>query len=347
MKTTTNMTIKTATAFFLGIVLCTSRVLAQSDYQPVAMANNANAKIQLASDVNINAAARPINPFINQAYPDLKPALAPLGNRIYFSRLSNPANTNGVFDQEDIWYADYDKDTETWSEPARMTGFLNNSGPNFINNVSVTGDTLILGNQYLKKGKMKAGLSYSVNVNGQWSFPTTIHIKNDYNISEHANAFVALKTGIIIQAIQRCETQGGRDLYVSFWDGKEATEPINMGAVINSSFDESSPYLAADNKTLYFASKGHAGYGGYDIYVTERLDDSWTNWSKPRNLGPAVNGNLDDEFFSISHCGKYATLSKQISAHNTDIYKIATKNLFKGEGQERKQTDSNSALASL
>ena len=41
-------------------------------------------------------------------------------------------------------------------------------------------------------------------------------------------------------------------------------------------------------KTLYFASKGHNGYGGYDIYVTERLDESWTNWSAPKNLGHAI-----------------------------------------------------------
>ena len=66
---------------------------------------------------------------------------------------------------------------------------------------------------------------------------------------------------------------------MSFWNGKYATEPINMGNVIYTEMEESSPFLAADNKTLYFASKGHNGYGGYDIWVTRRLDDSWTNWT--------------------------------------------------------------------
>ena len=113
------------------------------------------------------------------------------------------------------------------------------------------------------------------------------------------------------------------------WDGTSATEPVNMGSVINTEFEESSPFLSNDMKTLYFASKGHSGYGGYDIYVTERLDESWTNWTTPKNLGPAVNGAMDDEFFSISYCGKYAMFSKQISVHNVDIYKISMETLFK------------------
>jgi hypothetical protein len=107
----------------------------------------------------------------------------------------------------------------------------------------------------------------------------------------------------------------------------EATEPVNMGAVINSNLEESSPYLAADNKTLYFASKGHSGFGGYDIFVTRRLDESWTNWSKPENLGPAVNGASDDEFFSLTPCGQFGIFSKRVSVHNVDLFKISLNGL--------------------
>ena len=68
-----------------------------------------------------------------------------------------------------------------------------------------------------------------------------------------------------------------------------------------------------------------------------RLDDSWTNWTAPENLGPAVNGALDDEFFSLSHCGKYATFSKQISVHNVDLFKISTEELF-GQPANKNET---------
>lgn len=165
-------------------------------------------------------------------------------------------------------------------------------------------------------------------MNGEWSVPVAINIINGYNMSAHSSSFVCLKNGIIIRSVERAESIGERDLFVSFWDGETATEPVNMGSVINTSAEESSPYLDSDNKTLYFASKGHNGYGGYDIYVTRRLDDTWTNWSTPENLGPAVNGQMDDEFFSISHCGNYAVFSKQVNVHNNDLFRISLEELF-------------------
>jgi hypothetical protein len=312
-------------------------------FDPENLVSNATKTIHLASNLNAEARAVPLRASINSPYAELKPMLSPDGSRLYFSRSFHPGNTSAVADAEDIWYSNFNKTSDTWSDPVLMTAPLNNGGPNYINNVSMTGDTLILGNQYGKKGKMRAGISYSVNVEGQWSAPVSIDILNDYNMSEHAKSFVSLKSGIIIRAIQRGETYGQRDLYVSFWDGVQATEPINMGTVINTAFEESSPFLAADNKTLYFASKGHAGYGGYDIFVTHRLDDSWVNWSAPENLGPAVNGDLDDEFFSLSLCGKNATFSKQVSVHNVDLFKISIEELF---GQPASQM-STSSFASL
>lgn len=305
------------TLFFVILGICSC-----AQAQTVHQVSNTSKKLKVASIIDPAAKAEPLHHLINSAYEELKPVLAPGGKRLYFSRIANPNNTSSEVADEDIWYSDVDTTNLTWSEPARLPGFLNNAGPNYVNNVSVTGDTVILGNQYLKKGKMRAGVSYSVNMNGQWTVPQAINIQNDYNVSEHSNTFVSLRNGVIIRAIQRAETVGERDLYVSFWNGVNATEPVNMGSVINSDMEESSPFLAADNKTLYFASKGHSGFGGYDIFVTRRLDESWTNWSEPENLGPAVNGANDDEFFSLTPCGRYAIFSKRVSVHNVDLFKI-------------------------
>lgn len=301
---------------------------------PMTRAKNASIVIKHASEFNLEAKAVPMNSSINSPYAELKPAMAPDGKRMYFSRIFHPDNTVGERDNEDIWYCDYDTIAEAWSYPAVLTGSLNNAGPNFVNSISISGDTLILGNQYLKNGKMRAGLSYSVNMEGRWSDPVSIHVRNDYNIAEHANHCVSLKTGVIISAVQRVETAGGRDLYVSFWDGEEATEPVNMGSVINSELDESSPFLASDNKTLFFASKGHNGYGGFDIFATTRLDETWTNWSEPKNLGRGVNGPLNDEHFVITHCKQYAIFSKQVSIHNVDLFRVAIHELYKLKDQE-------------
>ena len=67
------------------------------------------------------------------------------------------------------------------------------------------------------------------------------------------------------------------------------SEPLNIGSNVNTAADESAPFLAADDKTLYFSSNGYPGYGGHDIYVTTRLDDTWLNWTDPQNMGPDIN----------------------------------------------------------
>jgi hypothetical protein len=303
--------------------------------------------IELADGVNVKAEAVPLNGQINSSYDELKPSLTSNGQRLYFSRALHPQNTGGEFDYEDIWYAEFNSDKDEWSQPVRLPGLLNNYGPNFINSVSEDGETIILGNRYLKKGRMQAGFSYSMQTNGEWSIPTPIEIKNEYNLSQHGNAYVSLKSGIVISSVQRVDSNGERDLYVSFWDGEKASEPIHMGGMINTEFEESSPFLAEDLKTLYFASKGHDGYGGFDIYVTQRLDDSWVNWSTPKNLGPAVNGVLDDEFFSITHCGKFAFFSKQINIHNTDLFKISMLDLFPQPSNLASEKDMTKNIAEI
>jgi hypothetical protein len=225
-----------------GIGVCSGFAQSmQSDPNfPVQVVKNAGKVINVAPNVNVNAKAVPMRTSINSPFAELKPAFAPNGERLYFSRVNHPNNTGGENDQEDIWYSLYDSMSTTWSEPIRMPGYLNNEGPNFIENVSKTGDTIVLGNQYLRNGKMRDGVSYSVNKNGEWTYPTPINIKNDYNMSAHGNHFVDLKLRVIISSVQRDESYGHRDLYVSFWNGKYATEPINMGGILNTEFEESS-----------------------------------------------------------------------------------------------------------
>lgn len=331
-----------------GVYSC----FAQDEYlttsqERINQAKNTGEQIKLVPNLNLGAKAVALSKFINSPYIELKPAVAPHGSRLYFSRSNHPGNTGGVEDLEDIWYVEFDRNADVWSQSVRLSGELNNAAPNFICGVSATGDTIFLGNQYLKKGKMRDGLSFSINVKGLWSSPVPIVIENDYNISPHANYHVSLKSGVIISAIERAETFGSRDLYVSFWNGEKATEPVNMGGIINSQLEESSPYLACDGKTLYFASKGHHGYGGYDIYRTQRLDESWTNWSAPENLGPVVNGVLDDEFFIITHCKRFAFFSKQVSVHNVDLFRIPISELFITPIEEKAQANLISSLLKL
>jgi len=184
--------------------------------------------------------------------------------------------------------------------------------------------TVILGNVYTTRDKMKPGVSVSTKTSEGWSKPQTLDIINAYIESTDGNYFLANNRKVLIMAIDRYDAYGGKDLYVSFLQrNNQWTEPLNLGSDVNTAHMESSPYLAADNETLYFSSKGFSGYGGNDVYISRRLDDTWTNWTEPENLGPDINSEGDDVFFNIPPSGQYAYYSKSQENENGDIYKIA------------------------
>ena len=91
------------------------------------------------------------------------------------------------------------------------------------------------------------------------------------------------------------ELESSANLYVSFLDSLgNWSEPIELGNMVNTPFDERSPHLLPDMRTLYFSSEGHGSLGGLDVFVTTRLDDSWTHWSEPTNIGKGINTSSDD-----------------------------------------------------
>ena len=264
---------------------------------------------------------------VNSEYSELNPLLSPDGKTLYFSRQNHPGNIGGVKDMEDIWYSELDSAGQ-WSLARNMGAPLNNKGPNFINSIqSVTPDgrtaVMVLGNRYRDNGKMQAGVSISSNIGGSWSKPVALEITNDYNFHEKANYFLTNNRQTLIMSVEREDSRGDRDLYVSFMQEDSVwTEPLNLGDVINTAAEESAPFLAADDRTLYFSSNGFSGYGGNDIFASRRLDDSWTNWSDPENLGPEINSPLEDLFFNIPATSDYAYYSRGVSDKNTDIFRV-------------------------
>jgi len=109
--------------------------------------------------------------------------------------------------------------------------------------------------------------------------------------------------------MQRNGGLGERDLYVAMTTGdKHFGDPINLGADINTPANEAAPTMAADGKTLYFASDRAGGQGGYDLYVTRRLDETWQHWLPPRNLGPDINTPGHENSIALDASGLFAYL---------------------------------------
>lgn len=262
---------------------------------------------------------------VNSEYKEFKPLLSPDGKVLYFSRKNHPENIGGVEDNEDIWYSEKNTETGEWEKAKNIGETLNNAGSNFVSSITPDGKTavLLLGNRYLENGKMIAGVSMSNNKNGEWTKPTTITIENDYNYSEKVNYSLTNNRKVLLMSVDRDDTNGGRDLYVSFSDNDSTwSEPLNIGKQVNTVGEESCPFLAVDGKTLYFSSDGYSGFGGSDIYATKRLDDTWINWTTPENLGETINSDQEDLFFNIPVTSDHAYYSRGVSEEDADIYRI-------------------------
>ncbi len=284
-----------------------------------------NVEINITDDISNDYVPIALGPNINSEYNELRPLVTPDGKILFFSRQNHPDNIGGAKDDEDIWFAYRDTLTGDWLEAQNVGRPLNNKGPNFISSISSDGQALLLllGNAYYSKNKMTQGVSISTRKkDGTWSNPKNLDIIDDYNLSDKANYFLTNDKETILMSVERKDSYGDRDLYVTFLqeDGSWST-PLNLGSTVNTAAEEASPYLASDGKTLFFSSKGFSGYGGYDIYLTRRLDDTWQNWSEPENLGAGFNSRKDDIFFNFTDNDEYAYFTRG-SETNTDIYKV-------------------------
>jgi outer membrane protein OmpA-like peptidoglycan-associated protein/tetratricopeptide (TPR) repeat protein len=109
--------------------------------------------------------------------------------------------------------------------------------------------------------------------------------------------------------------QGGTDLYKAVLNDGKISNPVNLGPVVNTSGDDSFPYMA-DDGTLYFSSNGHLGLGGLDVF---KYKDG-----KVTNMGAPVNSSLDDFGFSYSEAtGKgYFSSNRKGGQGGDDVYGV-------------------------
>ncbi len=121
--------------------------------------------------------------------------------------------------------------------------------------------------------------------------------------------------------------RGGVDIYktVKNKDTGVWSKPENLGPGINTPYDEKSPFMHSDFETMYFSSDGHAGVGGFDIFLTRIGEDG--KWSEPKNIGIPINTAGDDLGFFVStdgHLGYFASnepsKAKGRSVGKYDIY---------------------------
>ncbi len=275
--------------------------------------------INLVPDVVYTAVPENLGPDVNSKYDDLVPVISPDGTTLYISRIYSPGNMGGVDDYSDIYRSKLENNR--WSPAVNIRNPLNNADPNSVCSVSPAGNFLLLMNDY---SDGNAAVSGTVWLGNEWKKPIGLSIKNYYNKAEDNEFFLANDNKTLLMAVQRDDTHGKKDIYVSFYQGDlNFSEPLNLGPVVNTDEIETSPFLASDGISLYYATEGLPGYGSSDIFVTRRLDDTWTRWSTPQNIGKPVNTSDWDAYYTIPASGEYAYfVSNKNSLGEGDIFRI-------------------------
>ncbi|MGE0090211.1 MAG: TolB family protein, partial [Bacteroidales bacterium] len=178
-------------------------------------------------------------------------------------------------------------------------------------------------------------LYFSIYENGVWSQVQKLN-SNINTSSSETFACTSFDGKTLYYTSNRPGGFGGFDLYKSELDASgDWTSPVNLGSTINSAFDETTPFITEDGKTLYFSSEGHFNIGGFDIFTSQKNGE---NWNQPENLGFPFNTTDDDVFFFPLKNGEIAYYSKfkPTGFGEYDIYRIQ---VFSREDLEESEED--------
>lgn len=179
-----------------------------------------------------------------------------------------------------------------WSHAEPLGGKVNTNLNEGAQNISQDGQLLIFTGCNYPEGEGSCDLYFSVKTNIGWSEPQNMGPVINTDLWESSPSLSPDKRDLYF-ASSRPGGFGGRDIWVTHRlpTGKWS-RPENLGEAVNTSGDESCPFIHADNETLYFNSNGHPGYGMTDLYLSKKVNDS--SWTIAENLGYPIN-TIDDQ----------------------------------------------------
>ncbi len=250
---------------------------------------------------------------INSSSEEVNPLLSPDGNTLFFVRTFADENVGGKLAGQDIWYSRREGGI-SWGIPKNLTE-LNTEFNNVVVGLSQSDSIIYLLNTYSSPLRWNFGIAYSTFENEVWSNPKELNLKFKVR-NAFRGYYMAPTEDVLLVSMESKDSYGNEDIYIYYKQGKKWHGPIHLNEKVNTDKSEISPFLSADQKTLFFSSEGHGGYGGMDIFMSERLDSTWTNWSEPVNLGAEINSLNFDAYFSTYDKGEsFFVSNKEITSN--------------------------------
>ena len=209
-----------------------------------------------------------------------------------------------------------------WSKATRLEGNINSTAYNEgAQNISQDGKLLFFTGCNFPEGLGSCDLYMSYLTKLGWSEPENLGPNVNSQSWESSPSLSPDKKDLYFSS-NVGGTRGGMDIWVCHKNEKGKWDPPqNLGNVINTTGDESCPFIHADNQTLYFNSTGHQGYSEKpDLFVTRKQPDG--TWSTPENLGYPINTIDDEGSLIVSADGKtaYYASDRTDTKGGLDIY---------------------------
>ncbi len=261
---------------------------------------------------------------INTKYPEYSPMVNADESVIIFTtrRESGIGDDTDIEDMgfmEDIFTSYKDVNGE-WVQSVGFDENINTKSHDATSGFSNDGLTVFI--YYGHKGM--GDIYVSKKIAGVWTKAKSIGKKINGKNTHETSACLSFDGKKLFFSSNREGGFGGHDIWVSSWDEDkmEWGEPHNLGGVINTKFDERGVFKHPDGKTIYFASDGHPGMGGYDVFYSIEKEDG--GWEKPINIGYPISTPDDDVHFVMSASGKHGYYSsfREDGEGEKDLYII-------------------------
>ncbi|MDN5202003.1 OmpA family protein [Fulvivirgaceae bacterium BMA10] len=259
-----------------------------------------------------------LGPVINSKSHDYAPLItADESMMIFTSR--REGSTGGELSYDNTYYEDIYfsyNGGDSWSSPAKIPGSINTEYHECAIAFSPDGKKILI---YYSTGE---GDIYVSDFEGtQWTKPKPLNANINSKYRELSASITADGKRLYFSS-DRPGGFGGLDIYYSeLQDNGQWGRAVNCGPKINTKENEDAPFIHPDGKMLYFSSQGHLGLGGFDIFRSPKIKDSW---GIPRNLGYPINTAQDDLYFVISSDNKrgYYATARDDGYGGNDIYSI-------------------------
>lgn len=280
-----------------------------------------NAKLLVTAPINI--ILKNLGDSINSSSPEYSPVLSADEKTImYTSRRSTGTGMDKTDDgqfYEDI-YISYKKEDSTWTTPKSVSENINSVSHEATVGLTADAQTLLIYKDY------NGGDIYFSTLEGNtWTAPQPMG--SDINTANwETSACLSPDGNTLYYVSNRAGGIGGRDIWkcIKLPNGKWSMS-MNLGAPVNTIYDEESPFIHPGGNVLFFSSTGHKTIGGFDIFFSSKNEET-NAWEEPLNIGYPINTTDDDVFYVTSPDGKrgyYSSSSRPEGYGEKDIYMVS------------------------